>query len=56
MKKVSGDEAIEVIIDHAPALETVPYQAKRYGFHVEIEELGDAEWKLTLTREAAAQA
>ncbi len=56
MKKVSGDEVIEVIIDHAPALDTVPYQAKRYGFHVEIEEIGSAEWKLILTREAAAKA
>ena len=54
MKKAKGDEAIEVIINHAPALETVPWQAKRNGWDAEIEELSAAEWKITLTRKVAA--
>ncbi len=50
MKKAKDGEVIEVIIDHAPALETVPYQAKRNGFDASIEELNSAEWKITLRR------
>ena len=50
----TADEAIEVIINHAPALETVPWQAKRNGWDAEIEELSAAEWKITLTRKVAA--
>lgn len=55
MKKAKDGESIEVIIDHAPALETVPWQAQRAGWDAEIEEISDAEWKITLTRKVAAR-
>lgn len=50
MKKVKGKgEVVEVITDHAPCLETIPPQAARLGFEVNIEEVGSPEWKITLS-------
>lgn len=51
LKKLSADErALEVVTDHAPALETIPTQAARLGFRTEIEESGTSEWRITITR------
>ena len=51
LKKLAGDEhALEVVTDHAPALETIPTQAARLGFSTQIEETGGSEWRLVLTR------
>lgn len=53
LKKLkAGDMGLEVITDHAPALETIPTQAARLGYAVSIEETGSPEWRITLTREA----
>lgn len=50
MKKVKGKgEAVEVLTDHAPALETIPPQAAQHGFSVTIEEIGSPEWRIILT-------
>ena len=32
MKKAKADEIIQVLLDHAPALETIPTQAARLGW------------------------
>lgn len=53
MKRLPKDEVLEVVTDHAPALETIPTQARRRGFIVEIEQTGTPEWIITLTREVA---
>lgn len=51
LKKLSPtDQGLEVITDHAPALETIPTQAVRLGYVAEIEETGTPEWRITLTR------
>ena len=51
LKKLSRDErALEVVTDHAPALETIPTQAARLGFRTDIEETGASEWRIMLTR------
>lgn len=51
LKKLPGDEgALEVVTDHAPALDTIPTQAARLGFRTDIEETGASEWRLVLTR------
>ena len=51
LKKLAGDErALEVVTDHAPALETIPTQAARLGFRTDIEETGSSEWRITITR------
>ena len=53
LKKLhDSDEGLEVITDHAPALDTIPTQAVRLGFDVDINESGQSEWRLTLTRKA----
>lgn len=51
LKKLSPtDQGLEVITDHAPALETIPTQAARLGYQATIEETGSPEWRITLTR------
>ena len=51
LKKLPGDEsALEVITDHALALETIPTQATRLGFRTDIEETGASEWRIMITR------
>ncbi len=56
LKKLSKDEnVLEVVTDHAPALETIPTQAARLGFQTEIEESGGSEWRLLLTRAEAKE-
>lgn len=52
LKKLPENETLVVITDHAPALETIPTQARRRGFSVAIEQVGDPEWRITLTRES----
>lgn len=56
LKKLSKDEQVlEVVTDHAPALETIPTQAARLGFRTEIEESGGSEWRILLTRAEAKE-
>ncbi len=51
LKRLGRDERVlEVITDHAPALETIPTQAARLGFEAVIVESGSPEWTITLTR------
>ncbi len=51
LKKLSpGDRTLEVVTDHAPALDTIPTQAARLGFETVVEEVGGSEWRLILTR------
>jgi tRNA 2-thiouridine synthesizing protein A len=57
LKKLARDEhELEVVTDHAPALETIPTQAARLGFDTTIEESGGSEWRLVLSRKAAKEA
>lgn len=52
LKKLSADEqTLEVVTDHAPALETIPTQAARLGFTTAVEEVGGSEWRIMLTRD-----
>ena len=56
LKKLSEHEdALEVVTDHAPALDTIPTQAARLGYHTDIEETGASEWRLTITRAKARE-
>ncbi len=51
LKKLSAEEnVLEVVTDHAPALDTIPTQAARLGFKTEVEEVGGSEWRILLTR------
>jgi len=51
LKKLSAEERVlEVVTDHAPALDTIPTQAARLGFKTDVQESGGSEWRLVLTR------
>lgn len=50
MKKAKAGEVIQVLLDHAPALDTIPTQATRLGWEFQVEETGSPEWRMTLTR------
>ena len=51
LKELSPDDAgLEVVTDHAPALDTIPTQAARLGYAVDIQETGNPEWRITLTK------
>ena len=51
LKKLSAeDRVLEVVTDHAPALDTIPTQAARLGFQTDVHEAGASEWRLVLTR------
>lgn len=49
MKKLAGREAVVVVTDHAPCLETIPPQAPRFGYTCVIAQTGSPEWTITLT-------
>ena len=49
MKKLKGKEDLVVITDHAPCLDTIPPQAKRLKYGVEIVETGSPEWQIKLS-------
>ena len=49
MKRLKGAESVVVVTDHAPCLETIPPQAPKFGYAVQIEETGAPEWTITLT-------
>ena len=56
LKRLSEDErALEVVTDHAPALETIPTQAARLGFRTDIQETGASEWRIMITRTEAEE-
>jgi TusA-related sulfurtransferase len=50
MKQAGDGEIIEVFIDYAPALDTIPTQCTRLGWDYTVAATGDPEWKMTLTR------
>jgi tRNA 2-thiouridine synthesizing protein A len=51
LKKLpAAEEGLQVITDHAPALETIPTQAVRLGFTTRIEETQASEWRIVITR------
>ncbi|HUP52440.1 MAG TPA: sulfurtransferase TusA family protein [Longimicrobiales bacterium] len=55
LKQLSaGERTLEVVTDHAPALDTIPTQASRLGFETAVEEVGGSEWRLVLTRKREA--
>lgn len=50
MRRAAAGEAVEVLLDHAPALDTIPPQAARLGWECTAHPLGEGEWRLTLQR------
>ncbi|MBI5957060.1 MAG: sulfurtransferase TusA family protein [Chloroflexi bacterium] len=51
LQKLAEGEVLEVVTDHAPALETIPTQVRRRGYAFGIEKTGEAEWRITIYKE-----
>ena len=50
LKELDGEESLEVLTDHAPALGTIPWEAAKNGYATTIEGAADSEWRLTLRK------
>ena len=55
MKAAREGEVIEVLTDHTPALITIPNQALKMGWDVNIQRVKAAEWKVVLSRSAISK-
>jgi TusA-related sulfurtransferase len=53
LEKLPPNEDLEVLTDHAPALTTIPWEASKRGYAVEVEKVRSGEWKLTLRKAQA---
>tara|TARA_Y100000310_G_scaffold304004_1_gene342779 strand:- start:29 stop:250 length:222 start_codon:yes stop_codon:yes gene_type:complete len=49
MRKLKGSDDIVILTDHAPCLETIPPQAKKFQYTCRIEDSGTAAWTITLS-------
>jgi tRNA 2-thiouridine synthesizing protein A len=50
LNELEPDEELDVLTDHAPALATIPWQAAKRGYLVDVQEIAGGEWQLTLHR------
>lgn len=50
LEGLKPDEELEVLTDHAPALTTIPWEAAKRGYSVDVYKVGSGEWKLVLKR------
>jgi TusA-related sulfurtransferase len=50
LEKLPPTEDLEVLTDHAPALSTIPWEASKRGYAVDVEKVRSGEWKLTLRK------
>lgn len=53
LRTVPEGEALEVLTDHPPALESIPLYTSRLGYRCAIEESAPGEWRIRITREEA---
>lgn len=49
MRKAQPGQVVHILVDHAPALDTIPPQARRLGWECRIEAIDALEWRLALT-------
>ena len=50
MEKMSVGDIVIVQIDHSCAMKNVPEWARKEGYNVEIEEIGDGEWEIIIEK------
>ncbi|HEY8498932.1 MAG TPA: sulfurtransferase TusA family protein [Limnochordales bacterium] len=56
LPRLKEGEALEVLTDHAPALQTIPAYTGRLGYATRIEEVGPGTWKVVVYKPAASAA
>lgn len=54
LRHLRGDDSLEVVTDHPPALATIPWEAAKLGYRAEVAEMGHSEWRITLRLAAGA--
>ena len=53
LSKLGPEEALEVLTDHPPALQTIPAYTGRLGYRSRIEEVAPGVWKVIVQRATA---
>lgn len=53
LPRLAPGEALEVLTDHPPALQTIPAYTSRLGYRSRIEEVGPGVWKVIVEKVAA---
>ena len=53
LPRLKEGEELEVLTDHAPALQTIPAYTGRLGYQTRIEEVGPGLWKVIVCKPAA---
>lgn len=53
LQHLPAGETLDLITDHAPALQTVPWEGAKLGFTFAIEVAGPGQWRIHLERAAA---
>ncbi len=56
LPRLREGEALEVLTDHAPALQTIPAYTGRLGYQTRIEEVSPGTWKVVVYRPEPATA
>lgn len=54
LPRLREGEELEVLTDHAPALQTIPAYTQRLGYLTRIEEVEPGVWKVVVYKPAAA--
>lgn len=49
LKKLPDGEGLEILLDHPPALSTIPWEAAKLGYEAKLESAGQSEWRINLT-------
>ncbi|MCL6554239.1 MAG: sulfurtransferase TusA family protein [Firmicutes bacterium] len=50
LRQMPPEEALEVLTDHPPALESIPFYVSPMGYRCAIEEIGGGTWRIRITR------
>lgn len=53
LRTLSEGEALEVLTDHPPALESIPFYTSRLGYRCAVEECAPGQWRIRITRAGA---
>lgn len=53
LPRLKEGEELEVLTDHAPALQTIPAYTGRLGYQTRIEEVGPGLWKVVVYKPVA---
>jgi TusA-related sulfurtransferase len=50
LRSLPHSEILDVLTDHPPALESIPFYASRLGWRCAVEEYAPGQWRIRITR------